>query len=83
VSGLSERDALIRRLMALCDSGGWLSVYVEHAADDLLPWLAAIRDEAKAEAWDEGYSAGQRTDVAAETQAQNPYRAPLLDGGGQ
>jgi hypothetical protein len=32
-----------------------------------------------ADAWDKGYSAGQKTDVAAETQPSNPYRAARED----
>ena len=35
---LTEAE-LTRRLMGLCDSGGWLNVYVQHAVDDLLPWI--------------------------------------------
>lgn len=37
------------------------------------PYPVAAVKALLSEAWEEGYGAGQRTDVAAETQAPNPY----------
>lgn len=58
------------------------------AARAAAPVVAAIRDEAKAEAWDEGYRSGhsnamrRMSDEPDAPTTPNPYRA-LLDGGDQ
>jgi hypothetical protein len=38
--------------------------------------VKARETTARADGWREGYGAGQRTDIAAETQTPNPYEDP-------